>query len=476
MLARPREYQLMAPPTLAEFTARFRTLEADQRAAFVADLFAAGGWETERDGRSIVATAGGETRRLSVGRPPPDAEVDAVVTVPSRTAAFLGRLAGQTEASPGRAGLSGARRVGVAHLHERLLYAIDRDRAARLYRIHFDAEFDAGGRREGTNPIGRTVLAALVVVGLVGSAAVVVALSPGTDSTDIGPDVAGADTRTDGARDGQTTGEGGGEADGGGTTDQSGTADPTGTPADDRGIDISLSEVRDPERLIRAHRRAIADRPVEMSARFRGPRFLTGFDTRRAGYDSEDEVTFVVRAQSPTSYYTVRRINFSGSPLTSVNATYERYADGTAVYRRVNVDGSVEYDRGSLSSSRSGHETIDSWSWLLIRRYLNTTDRRVELIRTKPAVRYRIVATGDPRWVEHATRDYRAVATVRTDGLVTSLRVTYVHPGTGAPVRVRLRYDTWSVAVDPVEPPDWYASARRGPRWPSTPTPGSRDE
>ena len=404
--------------------------------------FAAAGWETERDGRTVVATARGETRRLAVGRLPPDAKADTMVSVPSRTAALLGRFAGRPTALAAGTGRSGDGSVDVATLHERLLYAVDRDRAARLYRAHFGTEFDTGPGRDGLEPVGRTVLAVLVVAALVGSAAAAFALSAGTDAADTGADVEG-------------------RSDTGG-----GTAEPVaaGTPDEDRPTVVSPSEVEDPDGLLRAHRRATDGVPVEMRAQFRGPRFLMGFDTRRSGYDPKDEVTFTVRAESPTSYHVVRRINFSGNDLTSVDARYERYADGATEHRRLEEDGAVEYDRWSLSSVRGGPETIDSWSRLLVERYMNTTDRRVEVVQAGLITRYRVVATGEPRILDHATRDYRAVATVRPDGLITALRVTYVHPGTGTPVDVRLRYNTRAVAV---EPPDWYSErtdeARGGP-------------
>lgn len=440
----------MAPPTLAEFTARFRALDADQRAAFVADLFAAAGWETERDGRAVVATARGETRRLAVGRPPPDAEVDAVVTVPSRAATLLGRLAWRPTALAGGTGTAEDGSVDVASLHERLLYAVDRDRAARLYRAHFDVEFDTGPRRDGLEPVGRTALAALLVVALVGSAAAAFALSAGTDAAATGADAEG------------------------GTDTGGGAAEPeaAGTPDGDRLTVVSPSEVEDPDGLLRAHRRAIDGVPVEMRAQFRGPRFLMGFDTRRSGYDPNDKVSFTVRAESPTSYYVVRRINFSGNNLTSVDARYERYADGATEHRRLEEDGAVEYDRWSLSSVRGGPETVDSWSRLLVERYMNTTDRRVEVVQAGLITRYRVVATGEPQVLNHATRDYRAVATVRPDGLITALRVTYVHPGTGAPVDIRLQYDTRAVAV---EPPDWYSERSEEARGEPTPTSRSED-
>ena len=443
----------MAPPTLAEFAARFCALDADQQAAFVADLFVAAGWETDRNGRAIVANAHGETRQFAIGRLPPDAdvEVDAVVTVPSRAGVLFGRLTGRPTALAGGIRASGDGSVDVASLHGRLLYAIDRDRAARLYRAHFDAEFDTGPRRNGLDPVGRTVLAALVVVALVGSAAAGFALSAGTDAADIRPDVEN-------------------RSDTGGGTAQPGAGE---TPDGDRLTAVSPSEVEGIDGLLRAHHRAIDGIPVEMRAQFRGPRFLTGFDTRRSGYDPGDEVTFTVRAESPTSYYVVRRINFSENNLTSVDARYERYANGTTEYRRLEDDGAVEYDRWSLSSVRGGPETIDSWSRLLVERYMNTTDRRVEVVQAGLITRYRVVATGEPRILDHATRDYRAVATVRPDGTITALRVTYVHPGTGAPVDVRLQYNTRAVTV---EPPDWYSEAPERARGEPTPTPTSREE
>ena len=166
-----------------------------------------------------------------------------------------------------------------------------------------------------------------------------------------------------------------------------------------------------------------------------------------------DEVTVRIRVADTDRYRIVRRTNFSGSELTSRDVILDRFADGTAEYRRIDLDGDTGYERRPLSTVRGGTGTVADWSRLLVARYLNITERRVEVSLRGSGIRYRVISTGEAHGLDHETRDYRAIAVAEPDGWISALRVTYVHPRTGARVAVTAGFDRGPVAVDA---PGWY--------------------
>lgn len=139
-----------------------------------------------------------------------------------------------------------------------------------------------------------------------------------------------------------------------------------------------------------------------------------------------------------------------------VNASFERFADGSFECRRIRGDGDVEYGRQPVAEGRNGPATTKSLSGPLVCQYLNTTECRVTRIGNDSESRYRIVATGQPLGPDHAVRDYGATAVVGADGFVTSLRVSCLHPDTRTPVRVTAEYRLACAAGVP----GWYDEAR----------------
>jgi hypothetical protein len=428
----------MVPPSREEFAARFRSLSPDERTAFVADLLAARGWQTDREDRVVVASAGGHTKRVAVGTRWPDAvpdDVDEIVRVPAR----FGRVASVLRGREGDE--SGPAVLEPADLHERLLHAIDRDRATGLYREHFGAAFDRGPDATQTGPPRR--VAVLAAVGVV-LALAVLAVFAGTGLDVTGRTASPAPTPTpavsEDSNDPAPTGA---------------LVERTATAVSQPGV--SASEIRNVSRLRRIHGRMLAPGPVGMHTTFRGPRFVTGFDTRASGYDADDEVTLDVCAVSDDRYYIAWQTNFGVSDTATSNTSYARFADGTSEYRRVIRDGEVSYRLTRLPDVRNGSETIRGVTDIVLFRYLNTTQRRVETIRNDIEPRYKLVATGVPARLDHAVQDYRAIAIVRPDGFVTDLRVSYVHPGTQAPVQITAEYES-RCRID--DPPEWYDEAR----------------
>ncbi|MEF8782358.1 MAG: hypothetical protein V5A39_09820 [Haloarculaceae archaeon] len=433
----------MAPPSAEEFTARFGDLSPEEQAVFVADLLSARGWQTDCDGRCIVASAGGHTRHISVGTA--QQNVDEIVYVPSRIERLVSLLPGRGRRARSRR--ADATLVCPRDLHEQLVHAIDHEQARALYRDHFGATFDVdrdSSARKRDLPSPRVaVLAVLTVLLATGAAALLAGSVPGSGLT--GQDAASTPTGAEPEADSVT----------GQQIDDSAATDGL-TPTPHPQTEFSSETVREIDSLVQAHERVLRETPMQMRATFRGPRFLTGFDTRRSGYDPDDEASISICAESDSQYHVVQRTEFGGPDVTSVNASIERFADGAFEYRRIRRDGELEYGRQPVSDARDVSETAQNASRQLLFRYLNTTERRVTTGRNVGDPRYRLVATGRALGLDHDVRDYHATAFVRPDGFVTDLRVSYTHPGTQALVQVTVEHDTaCTTAV-----PGWYDEAR----------------
>jgi len=449
----------MAVPSAAAFGRRFRRLSPAERAAFVADLAAAEGHATERRGRTVVVERDGRRRRLAVGARETAAgdRPDVVVAARDRTAAGL-RATTDAEV------------IGPSELRDRLLYAVDRDAGAAICEAHFGRDPAGVAATDGRPP---TVAAALgaarraarpaaAAAALLAAVAGVLALGPAGGVAALAADAGigpGAEPGT-GAADGS-----GGDGASGAAAGDDGTGGTDGGDGGGLGPPPGVSEngTVDAARLTEAHAVALRGAgSATFRARFAGPRFLTGFDTRRSGYDADDEVRVRIRAREDGRYRATRRTNFTGVQRPGETTTAERFVDADAAdgYRRFRRGSETRYDRFSPPDDRDGHDVMTDWTRVLLNRYLTTPESRVEWIRTAGGPRYRIVATGDPVGIDHGTEGYRAVAVVRPDGLVTGLSASYEHPGTGADVRVAFAYRGLSDTAVP--PPDWYDAARNG--------------
>lgn len=394
------------PLSAATFARRFRRLDRDARVAFVAALYAAQGdaVAVDRDGPVVVVDRPAGPLRVAVGPPPPAGEgVDAVV------------VAGTRERR--RVAPTDARVLGSAALYDRLCYGVDRAAAARLCRAHLGVRFDAPDTR---GPRWRRVAAAVAVVAGVLVALALAPSTPVSPSTFVSPDA---------------------------------------TPDEAAAANVTAADLRSPGTLARGHRAALRARPsVWLNATFAGPRHVTGFDSRRSGYDVDDTVSVSMQIDADGGYRSVRRTSFAGGPLIRERATVARYVDGDTEYVRVDGESSTRYERRPVT--RSGRAFAADLSRWLLPSYLKTNRTRVERLPANASARYRVVATGQPRALDHEVRGYRATARVAADGLVTRLSVAYVHADTGAAVSVDARFGS---PAD-VAPPAWYETARERTR------------
>lgn len=131
------------PPDV--FTEELRRLERERLATFVADLWAAAGWETAIDGDIVVAERDDECQRLAIPGTPrrllhrwrspaiPD-DADAVIRLDAE----------------GRTGTNETAVIGASALRDRLLFGVDADAADRICDAHLGVA--ARGERWETAP------------------------------------------------------------------------------------------------------------------------------------------------------------------------------------------------------------------------------------------------------------------------------------------------------------------------------------
>jgi hypothetical protein len=174
--------------TPAALESLLEDLDHDAFVGFVADLYARGGRTTDRTGDHIlVSTANGENERILVwtddrgrierlGREQPDTPetpTDAVVTR-GRDASTAALIADEHD----------ARLVETADLHDRLLYAIDRETCRGLCRDHLGQAVDPvpgqpDPTSEGAATVPPSLTRLLAVVALCGVVLATVAALPG---------------------------------------------------------------------------------------------------------------------------------------------------------------------------------------------------------------------------------------------------------------------------------------------------------
>jgi len=110
------------------FDAALQDLSPPEVAAFVADLRAAGGWETAVEGATVTATRAGETRRLRVlGDAPSDATVDA---------GTVDAVISTAPGSPQGGVVADAPVLSPADLYDRVAYGVSPDERAALLARH----------------------------------------------------------------------------------------------------------------------------------------------------------------------------------------------------------------------------------------------------------------------------------------------------------------------------------------------------
>ena len=440
----------MPPVSPERFTALFRTLDPAERRAFVADLWAARGWTTTVEGEEVTATRDGARRRIRVADPgrfgsPSVDGVDVLVTTRDREA-----LRGTTDTR-------GVEYLPPTDVHELLLYGIERETAARVFRERFgqrldDADPPVSLRERINGPVraawstlaGSRRLTLVLLIGLlVGAAVAGPALSPADPAVTTVPNVT------------VTADEVG--AVGGGTA---ATAAPSGT---ENPLPPGLSEdgIRDLRMLADAHSGGVRNDQRTLSVSADGPPDAPYMQGAMAW-------NYTVRIEAPRIYVFESGFRFPASrfpPENETSADAARvgiFTAGDTKYRRQVDPTGTAYQRyfTDATGDASGYAS-DIKRYLLT--FLDAEETSVSCAQTVASGRcesYLVTATGAPDALPNGTESFRATALVRQDGVVREFRATYTLPdGEGGRERVAFRFIYDFSPVD-VAAPDWVPEAR----------------
>lgn len=434
----------MPPVAADEFATLLRDLDPDAQLRFVADVWAARGWETSVEGDRVVAERDGRRVTVTVATPPRFGRA----SVPETDVVVTTRADGDFAAA--------AEEAGVAYLPPdelltRLLYGVDRDRAEAVFQDYFDrpltVEGGAYGRGSGlATGSSRVPWRLVVAVGLVLLVGAAVAFPPNL-SLGGGEEPLPTDRVT--------------PVDLG-----TATAEPSSYPPG-----ISSEGITNVSRLTAAHRDSLLGREYRWHVQARGLASAPGMNNRTAW-------NYTVRVENPTHYH------FRG---TFVEATPEGerevnrvdiYAEGGPAYRR-SVEGEVTaYRRYPIETAGDASLYANEARRLLLR-YLATDESRVVCTPDHPSGNcssFLVVATGTPAAFEREVRDYRAEAAVTSAGRVLRLHVSYAVPnygnGTLALVEFEFVYDRFGEVQ--IERPPWLDEARSTAT--ATPATGAANE
>jgi hypothetical protein len=497
----------------------WRRLDRRDRLSFLADLWAARGFEVavvdgrvraNRDGtvRWIVPNARGRT--VATGRPGRSTEV--AVGVRSTQAA-----GDELQLVDGTA------------LRRHLLYAVDRADGERLAREHLGIQLlgDEWTAPPGASGVVPTrlrralspalVLAlALVITGIAGGAVLgdglLVDASVATGSSDHGAGDPGRDqsaqaadetgaTATDPDPSEGATGDASPEGNSNATADDSTASGATGGDARQEperastagevvtgsGAVGAIGTVADrdrqstsppgvdpdgvvkPERLADAHETAIAGQTYGLWLWADGlpPSAVAAPSTLDdvAGARQPTTLARWVVVENRTGYRSrLEAGELAGTSAEVPTVGVETYAEGDTLWRREFADGN--WTVGTQPVAASGEsDRVAALVAGFVERYLSTT---AVIVREGAAVdtstttgfddgpaAYQLVARGEPTTFDVVLPSYHATATVRADGLVTSLDVEYYVQSDEGGRWVEFGFRYVAVGSDPVETPVW---------------------
>jgi hypothetical protein len=407
--------------------ARVRRLDGDGLTAFVADLWAARGFETARDGASVTARRGGETRVIHVPtRSAAGASVGAI-----RDADVVVTAGGHgTVTTPPTE--SEARVRDAADLTEMLRYAVPRDAAADLCETHFGAapgELRAPPRRRLRRAAAgvelRTVAAVVVLLTVVAGAGAV--LGPA------GPVVDGGGTPAEAAVASETPSTTGSDdpatATAGGGSTPTGAGVAGGVPV----AGVTDTGIGNASRLARAHAAAVSN-AASYTIRF-------DYYAPASGSEGQPRYDADVRVQRNWSAVenSLERPGGNRVLLSTVYANETgRYRADVTNARFVRID-----NRTPTATPRAVPFTRPT---TMVRTYLATPETSVRVAETDAAGdRYRLRGTGSPAALPDTVSEYEMTAIVDERGFVRTFEAEFSVPregdGVGGRERVRL---TWT--------------------------------
>lgn len=465
----------LVPGPETPFGSRFAALNRGAQLAFVAALYEARGWETERTDDAVVVRRNGEERRITVVEPSwfrstlPDAADTVVVT---RDDSGLREAAAEADVhyrTP-------------ADLHDALRYGVDSEAAAALVEEHLDCSLsaldtDSSGRwlpRSLPAVPSRSALSASTTQKRLAVVAALLLLA----AVFVGPEVAPAF--------GESSEPPAPEWNGSNAT---GTVGAIGA---EQTYPEGLSEdgIENSGVLAEAHAEHLANRSYSYRLNASGPQhatFMFGLSSWNATVRIENRTSYRYRKNSVAPYgfrvSTVETIDGDnetrwdpireGDPDAEAEPevlTKQVYADGTTKYWRFGGPEQVDYRRASVDQEGNRIFYINdrvAGVLVYIRWLLWTENSSVDCVSraaTGECEAFRAVATGEPVELRGEVREYRATAVVEDSGLVRSLTVRYTVPTLEDPdeyveVRFRLQYVNVGNETGPLKAPPWVDAA-----------------
>ena len=404
-----------ADPDVLE--ARVRGLDSESLAAFVTDLWAARGFETDRDGAVVTARRGGEThvvyvltgraRTLSVEMVRP---VDVVVAAePPRQPETL-------------AAEANARVVDAGELTGMLRYAIERDVAANLCERHFGAAPEAltfPPRERVRRAVAGLEIETVVMVLLV---VVVVAVGAGAVFGLVGPGVAGdgiSDEAEAAVTPGTVTSPGG---DGPRTVTVDAESVPTEAGSSNSAAVPGVSEtgISNASRLAQAHAATVAGTSS----------YTIWFDYYAPESGSAERVQYDVDVRVDGEQAFVQTSRETAGGTRSLLSTM--YFDGTDRYRVANSGEELTRldNRTPTATPRAVPFTRPG---KMVQLYLATPENVVRTAGSDGSgERYRLQGTGRPAGVPDTVSEYEMTAVVDERGFVRMFEAEFSIPGDSA--------------------------------------------
>ncbi|MFC6939506.1 hypothetical protein ACFQE8_05935 [Salinirubellus sp. GCM10025818] len=456
------------PDTEAVLADHVRRLDTDARAALVADLWTARGFETTREGSDVVATGRGASRRIRIGagsgrgRGSAD-RPDVVISTGSRTA----------HAAAG----SGVRVLDAEDVAAMLRYAVDRSTARALCERHLGAPPEElrppatarlrahlGGLRASVGNVESPVAPAsflvaalaLLIAGVVAGMVLTAASGPAPSASPTTS--AGADDAVDAPSIPESTPVGDSAVVTPATSESPGDPPPNASAVPG----LSEDRITDLSALATAHARGLLGQSYTLwMDTYRPPRGDP--DGAPIQYDTDvavaDDRFLVVESVGDGESRERRRAVYDDDRAWFV----ANWTGGNATYTRV-------LDREQVPVPPPDFDDV---ALNLVTDYLSTPETTVEGRAANGsggaagATRYRVVGRGTPPTIEGDVRNYTAVALIDRDGVVRDLTVTYTVIEGEESYRVRKEWTYGYLGETTVTPPDWYA-ARFGPNVTST--------
>jgi len=194
------------------------------------------------------------------------------------------------------------------------------------------------------------------------------------------------------------------------------------------GLDLQRNTV-DPLSLVAAHERAIENGTIAVRFEARRSRLSNrsfGIESRSQPMDSDERVvndTFV-RTADPTVFY-----QYSND---SAGYTYGTWSNGTHTVEYADVPRGIV--RTIVPSPSRPEQSFDTSRASTLRVWFNNSQvQTVDRVETTAGVRYRVTATSDDRDLlgssadrtHNSVRNGTLTATIRPDGLVTDLQLSF---------------------------------------------------